>query len=69
MSGFKFLFVNPMNNTGGFSMAMSTSLAHFDLYCMSEFTEENLLLAIDRIQVSRSKQTTMAVDASSYSFN
>ena len=51
-SGYKYLFVNPLNNTGGFWMGMmSTSLAHFDLYCLSDFSEEKLLSAIDRVRV------------------
>lgn len=51
LSGTKFLFVNNMNNTGGLSTAVGSSLCHFDLYCMSDFSEEKLLDAIDRVKV------------------
>jgi hypothetical protein len=51
VGGTKFLFVNNMNNTGGLSTAVGSSLCHFDLYCMSNFSEENLLAAIDRVKV------------------
>nr|CAH0112561.1 unnamed protein product [Daphnia galeata] len=50
VGGTKFLFVNNMNNTGGLSTAVGSSLCHFDLYCMSNFSEENLLAAIDRVK-------------------
>ncbi|XP_046459255.1 4-coumarate--CoA ligase-like isoform X1 [Daphnia pulex] len=50
LSGTKFLFVNNMNNTGGLSTAVGSSLCHFDLYCMSDFSEEKLLAAIDRVK-------------------
>jgi hypothetical protein len=40
-----------MNNTGGLSQAVGSSLCHFDLYCMSDFSEEKLLDAIDRVKV------------------
>ncbi|EFX78399.1 hypothetical protein DAPPUDRAFT_320529 [Daphnia pulex] len=50
LSGTKFLFVNNMNNTGGLSTAVGSSLCHFDLYCMSDFSEEKLLDAIDRVK-------------------
>jgi 4-coumarate--CoA ligase len=40
-----------MNNTGGLSTAVGSSLCHFDLYCMSDFSEEKLLAAIDRVKV------------------
>ncbi len=52
MRGLKFLSVIPMNNTGGFSVGMIvTSLSHFDIYCMSDFSEDNLLPAINRFKV------------------
>ena len=51
VGGTKFLFVNNMNNTGGLSTAVGSSLCHFDLYFMSNFSEENLLAAIDRVKV------------------
>ena len=43
--------MNPMNNTGGFSVVIGASLAHCDIYCMSDFSEEKLLSVIDRIKV------------------
>jgi hypothetical protein len=51
----KFLFVNPMNNTVGFSMALGTSLGKLENYCLSDFSEENLLLvAIAPVKVWQS---------------
>ena len=49
---FKYLLVNPMNNTAGLSLTMGLSLGHMDVYCLSNFSEENLLASIDRYQVS-----------------
>ena len=40
-----------MNNTGGLSVVIGASLAHCDIYCMSDFSEEKLLSVIDRIKV------------------
>ena len=51
VGGTKFLFVYNMNNTSGLSTVVGSSLCHFDLYCMSNFSEENLLAAIDRVKV------------------
>ena len=48
----KYLLVNPMNNTAGLSLTMGLSLGHMDVYCLSNFSEENLLASIDRYQVS-----------------
>lgn len=47
----KILFVNNMNNTGGLSTAVGSTTCHFELYCISNFSEENLLSAIDSVKV------------------
>ncbi|XP_045026150.1 4-coumarate--CoA ligase 3 isoform X2 [Daphnia magna] len=46
----KILFVNNMNNTGGLSTAIGSTTCHFELYCISNFSEENLLSAIDSVK-------------------
>jgi hypothetical protein len=51
VGGTKFLLINNMNNTGGLSTAVGSSLCHFDLYNLSNFSEEDLLAAIDRVKV------------------
>ena len=46
-----------MINTGGFCVAMVAAfLTHCDAYCMSDFNEEKLLSAIDRVKVIEQKQ-------------
>ncbi len=39
-----------MNNTAGLSLAIGASLAHYDLYCLSDFSEQNLLSAFDSVK-------------------
>lgn len=52
MSRLKLLFVNPTNNTAGLAMVLGLSVVHADIYCMSDFSEENLLLSIDTVKVT-----------------
>jgi hypothetical protein len=40
-----------MNKTGGLSMALGVSISHLDIYCLSDFSVENLLTAIAQVQV------------------
>nr|CAH0109907.1 unnamed protein product [Daphnia galeata] len=49
-NGTKFLLVNPMNNTYGLSLLLGVTLACYDIYCMSDFSEENLLFAIEQVK-------------------
>ncbi|XP_059350203.1 uncharacterized protein LOC130686001 isoform X2 [Daphnia carinata] len=46
----KILFVNNMNNTGGLCKALGSTTCHLELYCMSTFSEENFLSAIDSVK-------------------
>lgn len=49
--GLKLFLVIPMNNTAGLSLAMGTTFIHAEVYCMSQFSEEKLLHAIESIKV------------------
>ncbi|XP_046656300.1 4-coumarate--CoA ligase 1-like [Daphnia pulicaria] len=48
--GTKFLFVNPMNNTYGLSLLLGMTLGCRDIYCLSDFSEDNLLSAIQQFK-------------------
>lgn len=53
MSPFKFLFINPMVNSGGMTMTAMFSVAHAELYVVSKWSDEALLEAIDSVKVIR----------------
>lgn len=41
-----------MNITAGTLISMGLSLAYADIYCLSYFSEENLMVAIDRVKLN-----------------
>ena len=48
------LFINYMINAGGMSLAVGMTVGHSQMLCMSEFSDDKLLPAIDQYKVSSS---------------
>lgn len=49
--GFKYLFSYPMIHMTGITMSTAFSLAHAEIYFLSDFSEIKLLSAIDSVKV------------------
>lgn len=51
MNGKRELFINLMINAGGMATALAGTVSHAQLFCISDYSDANLLEAIDQVKV------------------